>query len=110
MSSRQTAAAFRERSRIVTNGGVGAIYQKVMTNADVRLVQEVARVEGTVDEAIDSRHDDGAGAVWPHGRFGCMLNRRAQDAHPWSQSEGNDSQILRRHSTIELGNAGDGQE
>jgi hypothetical protein len=58
-------------------------YRDLMTNAERRLVQEVARLGGHFahvhDEAIDTKHDDAAGEAWLHGRFGYMLYRRARE-------------------------------
>jgi hypothetical protein len=55
-------------------------YRELMTNAESRLAQEVARLGGHFahvhDEAIDPRHDATAGEAWLHGRFGYMLYRR----------------------------------
>jgi hypothetical protein len=58
-------------------------YRSLMSNAEDRLAQEVARLGGHLahvhDEAIDSKHDDAAGQAWLHGRFGYLLYRRGQD-------------------------------
>ena len=55
-------------------------YRGLMANAESRLVQEVARLGGHFahvhDEAIDPKHDDGAGEAWLHGRFSYMLYTR----------------------------------
>ena len=55
-------------------------YQELMSSAEERLVQEVARLGGDYahvrDEAIDSKHDDASGQAWLHGRFSYMLFRR----------------------------------
>ena len=55
-------------------------YQELMSSAEERLVQEVARLGGNYahvrDEAIDSKHDDASGQAWLHGRFSYMLFRR----------------------------------
>jgi hypothetical protein len=55
-------------------------YRELMTTAERRLVQEVARLGGHFahvhDEAIDPKHDDAAGEAWLHGRFSYMLYRR----------------------------------
>lgn len=57
-------------------------YSELMSNAEGRLIQEVARLGGDYahvhDEAIDSKHDDAAGQAWLHGRFSYMLFRRPQ--------------------------------
>ena len=54
-------------------------YRELMTTAQSRLVQEVARLGGDFahvhDEAIDPKHDDAAGEAWLHGRFSYMLYR-----------------------------------
>ena len=54
-------------------------YRELMANAEMRLIQEVARLGGEFahvhDEAIDPKHDDAAGEAWLHGRFGYMLYR-----------------------------------
>jgi hypothetical protein len=59
-------------------------YRELMTNAESRLAQEVARLGGHFahihDEAIEPKHDDAAGEAWLHGRFSYMLYRRRQDA------------------------------
>jgi len=56
-------------------------YQELITAAEERLAQEVARLGGDFahvhDETIDPKHDDAAGEVWLHGRFSYMLYRRA---------------------------------
>ena len=55
-------------------------YRELMTAAETRLAQEVARLGGDFahvhDEAIEARHDDAAGETWLHGRFNYMLYRR----------------------------------
>ena len=55
-----------------------------LANAEIRLVQEVARLGGHCahvhDEAIDPNHDDTAGEAWLHGRFSDMLYRRQQES------------------------------
>lgn len=55
-------------------------YEQLMANAEIRLVQEVARLRGDFahvhDEAIEPKHDDAAGEAWLHGRFQYMLYRR----------------------------------
>ena len=52
-------------------------YRELMTNAESRMAQEVARLGGDFahvhDETIDPRHDDAAGEAWLHGRFSYML-------------------------------------
>jgi hypothetical protein len=59
-------------------------YRELMTNAESRLVQEVARLGGSFahvhDEAIDPKHDDVAGEAWLHGRFGYLLYRRGHES------------------------------
>lgn len=54
-------------------------YRDLMDNAQIRITQEVHRLGGcyahVIDESIDSRHDDGAGEAWLHGRFTCTLYR-----------------------------------
>ena len=56
-------------------------YRELMTNAEARLAQEVARLGGhfahVLDEAVDVKHDDPAGEVWLHGRFSYSLYRRS---------------------------------
>ena len=42
-------------------------YLELITRAEERLAQEVAR--------LDVRHDDAAGEAWLHGRFSYMLYR-----------------------------------
>jgi len=58
-------------------------YRELITAAETRLAQEVARLGGDFahvhDEAIDSKHDDATGEAWLHGRFSYMLYRR-----PWA--------------------------
>ena len=55
-------------------------YREIMTEAERRLEQEVARLGGDFahvhDEVIDPRHDEAAGEAWLHGRFSYMLYRR----------------------------------
>ena len=57
-------------------------YRELMANAEIRLVQEIARLGGHFahvhDEAIDPKHDNAAGEAWLHGRFSYMLYRRPQ--------------------------------
>ena len=59
-------------------------YRELMVIAEIRLVQEVARLGGDFalvhDEAINPMHDDAAGEAWLHGRFSYMLYRRPQEA------------------------------
>lgn len=59
-------------------------YRELMATAESRLVQEVARLGGhfahVYDEAIDPKHDDGAGQAWLHGLFRYMLYRRPQES------------------------------
>jgi len=59
-------------------------YQELMSNAESRLTQEVARLGGHYahvhDEAIEPKHDDAAGEAWLHGRFSYMLYRRSPEA------------------------------
>ena len=54
-------------------------YRELMATAEIRLVQEVARLGGDFahvhDEQIDPKHDDAAGEAWLHGRFSYMLYR-----------------------------------
>ena len=58
-------------------------YRELMSNAESRLMQEVARLGGHYahvhDEAIEPKHDDAAGEAWLHGRFSYMLYRRSQE-------------------------------
>ena len=55
-------------------------YRELMSNAQIRLAQEVARLGGDYahvhDESLDIRRDDQAGEAWLHGRFSYMLYRR----------------------------------
>jgi hypothetical protein len=57
-------------------------HAELMTAAESRLAQEVARLGGDFahvhDEAIEPRHDDATGQGWLRGRFGYMLYRRPQ--------------------------------
>jgi len=57
-------------------------YRELMTNAESRLAQEVARLDGHFahvhDEAIVPKHDYAAGETWLHGRFSYMLYRRSR--------------------------------
>ena len=54
-------------------------YLELITRAEERLAQEVARLDGScahvLNESIDVRHDDAAGEAWLHGRFSYMLYR-----------------------------------
>jgi hypothetical protein len=56
-------------------------YRELMTVAERRLAQEVARLRGAFahvhDEAIDPKHDGATGEAWLHGRFSYMLYRRS---------------------------------
>jgi hypothetical protein len=58
-------------------------YTELMSNAEARLAQEVARLGGDFahvhDESIDVKHDYAAGEAWLHGRFTYVLYRRQQD-------------------------------
>jgi hypothetical protein len=60
-------------------------YTELMTNAEGRLVQEIARLGGDYahvhDEVINPKHDDAAGEAWLHGRFAYMLYRRPPGIH-----------------------------
>jgi hypothetical protein len=55
-------------------------YVELMEHAEIRLVQEIARLGGdyahVCNESIDIRHDDAAGEAWLHGRFSYVLYRR----------------------------------
>jgi hypothetical protein len=55
-------------------------YEDLMSQAHIRIEQEVARLGGhyahVLDESIESRHDDKTGEGWLHGRFSYMLYRR----------------------------------
>jgi hypothetical protein len=59
-------------------------YRELMANAETRLVQEVARLDGHYahvhDESISPRHDDAAGEAWLHGSFTYMLYRRPAES------------------------------
>ena len=54
-------------------------YEELMAIAEIRLIQEVARLGGDYahvhDEVIAPRHDDATGQAWLHGRFTYMLYR-----------------------------------
>jgi hypothetical protein len=70
-------------------------YRELMTNAERRLLQEVARLGGdfahVYDEAITPKHHDASGEAWLHGRFNYMLFRRAprpSRQHPPSDRRG----------------------
>jgi hypothetical protein len=56
-------------------------YQELMTNAEARLTQEIARLGGhyahVLNESIDIRHNDAAGAAWLCGLFSYVLYRRS---------------------------------
>ena len=58
-------------------------YQELMVNAESRLAQEIARLDGqyahVYDESIEPRRDQAAGEAWLHGRFFYVLYCRA---HP----------------------------
>ena len=58
-------------------------YRELLTNAENRLIQEVARLGGRYahvhDESIKPKRDDAAGEAWLHGRFTYMLLRRPQE-------------------------------
>jgi len=55
-------------------------YADLMTAADARLNQEIARLGGhfahVLRESVDSRRDDVAGEAWLRGRFTYVLYRR----------------------------------
>ena len=55
-------------------------YRELMTTAERRVAQEVARLGGDFahihDEELDPKHDEAAGEAWLHGRFRYMLYRR----------------------------------
>ena len=55
-------------------------YEELMTNAQLRLSQEVARLGGdyahVLDESVDTRRDDATGEAWLHGLFTYTLYRR----------------------------------
>ena len=57
-------------------------YEDLMTQARIRLQQEVLRLGGdyahVLDEFVDSRNDALTGEAWLHGRFVYMLYRRPQ--------------------------------
>ena len=54
-----------------------------MVNAESRLAQEIARLDGhyahVYDESIEPRRDHATGEAWLHGRFFYVLYRHA---HP----------------------------
>jgi hypothetical protein len=56
-------------------------YEDLMSNARLRLQQEVARLGGiyahVLDETVDSRHNEASNESWLHGRFTYMLYRQA---------------------------------
>jgi hypothetical protein len=62
----------------------GVCYEDLMTQARIRLEQEVARLEGhyahVFDEAIDIRRDEAKGETWLRGRFSYVLYRRPSTA------------------------------
>jgi len=55
-------------------------YLELISRAEERLAQEVARLGGdcahVLTESIDVRHDDAVAEAWLHGRFSYMLYRR----------------------------------
>ena len=57
-------------------------YTELMSEAEARLRQEVARLGGHYahvhDEAITPKHDDAARQAWLHGVFSYMLYRRRE--------------------------------
>jgi hypothetical protein len=57
-------------------------YRELMSNAESRLTQEVARLGGHFahvhDESVGSKRDDAAGETWLHGRFSYTLYQRPQ--------------------------------
>jgi hypothetical protein len=59
-------------------------YRDLMTVAEHRLVQEVARLGGQCahvhDETIGSRHDAATGEAWLHGLFTYTLYRLSEPA------------------------------
>jgi hypothetical protein len=59
-------------------------YRELMSTAESRLAQEVARLGGDFahvhDEAIDPKQDAVTGEAWLHGRFRYMLYRRPRPA------------------------------
>lgn len=62
----------------------GRCYQELMADAEHRLVQEVARLDGDYahvhDESITPKHDDALNEAWLHGCFTYMLYRRPAHA------------------------------
>ena len=58
-------------------------YRELMSNAEDRLIQEIARLNGNfahvLDETIVPKHDDVAGEAWLHGTFSYMLYRSPQE-------------------------------
>ena len=67
-------------------------YRELMSNAERRLTQEVARLGGRYahvhDESIHPKRDDAAGEAWLHGRFKYVLLREAHEStHPADASE-----------------------
>ena len=59
-------------------------HQELMMNAELRLVQEIARLGGhyahVYGEAIEPRRDEAASEAWLHGRFSYLLYRQATPA------------------------------
>ena len=55
-------------------------YRELMTNASVRILQEIDRLQGhyahVYDESIQTKHDEAAGEAWLHGTFTYMLYGR----------------------------------
>ena len=58
----------------------GRCYGELMTGAEARLTQEIARLGGDYahihDESIVPKHDAARGESWLHGRFTYILYRR----------------------------------
>jgi hypothetical protein len=65
-------------------------YRDLMAQVHLRLDQEVHRLGGdcahVLDETIGSKHDDGSGEVWLHGRITYLLLRRPGSAPSASRS------------------------
>ena len=63
----------------------GRCYHELMTQAENRLVQEIARLDGDCahvhDESIVPKHDAASGDSWLHGRFTYVLYRRPGRQH-----------------------------
>ena len=61
-------------------------YHSLMAEADARLQQELARLNGhyarVYDEAIHTRHDDAANEAWLTGRFDYVLYRHPGPTPP----------------------------